>query len=234
MEFEWNIFPGFTTLQLFREVQEFLSNLSAQPQDFTGRIIFMSMFNDISWGYKDSEKEMRVKRSARFYLCEKIFTRKMVILRTWIRKEMVFHSRMQTTKRMGQSCGGNNDNNLQTADTQSSDPRVHYPEECSRANVVENCQYTSALMRDTIGTVFRTIISVNQLSIYGAVSDLCEEYRICHVRMERLVQAEQSDQLFEPASLLMKTPTPSAEDPKNEWKGSHNKVVLRFVLMQDF
>ena len=29
---------------------------------------------------------------------------------------------------------------------------------------------------DTIETVFRTIISVNQLSIYGAVSDLCEEY----------------------------------------------------------
>ena len=27
----------------------------------------------------------------------------------------------------------------------------------------------------TVGTVFRTIISVNQLSIYGAVSDLCEE-----------------------------------------------------------
>ena len=29
---------------------------------------------------------------------------------------------------------------------------------------------------DTIETVFRTIISVNQLSIYGAVPDLCEEY----------------------------------------------------------
>ena len=32
---------------------------------------------------------------------------------------------------------------------------------------------------DTIETVFRTIISVNQLSIYGAVSDLCEEYSSC-------------------------------------------------------
>ena len=29
----------------------------------------------------------------------------------------------------------------------------------------------------TIETVFRTIISVNQLSICGAVSDLCEEYQ---------------------------------------------------------
>ena len=37
----------------------------------------------------------------------------------------------------------------------------------------------------TIETVFRTIISVNQLSIYGAASDLCEEYESCHVRTVR-------------------------------------------------
>ena len=35
---------------------------------------------------------------------------------------------------------------------------------------------------DTIETVFRTIISVNQLSIFGAVSDLCEEYSSCQTR----------------------------------------------------
>ena len=57
MEFEWNIFPGFTALQLCNKVQEFLSNMSTEPEDFTGRIIFMSMFNDISWGSKDNEQE---------------------------------------------------------------------------------------------------------------------------------------------------------------------------------
>ena len=57
MEFEWNILPGFTTLQLVREIQEFLSQMSIQPEDFTGRVIFMSMFIDISWGSKDNEKE---------------------------------------------------------------------------------------------------------------------------------------------------------------------------------
>ena len=64
---------------------------------------------------------------------------------------------------------------------------------------------------DTIETVFRTIISVNQLSIYGAVSDLCEEYSTCQTSTGRPVLAEQSDPLFEPASLLMTTPTPSTE-----------------------
>ena len=32
---------------------------------------------------------------------------------------------------------------------------------------------------DTIETVFRTIISVNQLRIYGTVSDLCEDHSAC-------------------------------------------------------
>ena len=48
MEFEWNIFPGFTPLQLCNKVQELMSKMS-EPEQFQGRIIFMSMFNDITW-----------------------------------------------------------------------------------------------------------------------------------------------------------------------------------------
>ena len=33
MEFEWNIFPGFTTLQLCYKVQEFLSILNTEPEN---------------------------------------------------------------------------------------------------------------------------------------------------------------------------------------------------------
>ena len=69
---------------------------------------------------------------------------------------------------------------------------------------------------ETIFIVLRTIISVNQLSIYGAVSNLCDEYSACHVRTGRPVVAGQSDPLFEPASLLMTTPTPSTEVPAQE------------------
>ena len=95
----------------------------------------------------------------------------------------------------------------------------------------------------TMETVFRTIISVNQLSIYGAVSDVCEEYSACQTSTGRPVLAEQSDPLFAPANLLIMTPRPSIEilaqeiyckSRKNEWKGSHNKIVwFNFVLMQD-
>ena len=57
MDFEWNIFPGFNTLQLCQEVKSLLLRLGETPENFTGRIIFMSMFNDISCGSRDNAKE---------------------------------------------------------------------------------------------------------------------------------------------------------------------------------
>ena len=95
-------------------------------------------------------------------------------------------------------------------------PRVHCPEERLKAKEVGKISIHFCADGDTIETVFRTIISVNQLSIYGAVSDLCDEYRICQARTVRPVLAGQSDPLFEPASLLMTTPTPSTDDPAQE------------------
>ena len=57
MELEWNVFPGFNTLHLSEEVKSSLLRLDETPENFTGRIIFVSMFNDISCGSKDNEKE---------------------------------------------------------------------------------------------------------------------------------------------------------------------------------
>ena len=67
----------------------------------------------------------------------------------------------------------------------------------------------------TIETVFRTIISVNQLSIYGAVSDFCEECKSCPVGTGRLVLAGQSEPLFV-STVVMKTTTPSTDDLTQE------------------
>ena len=69
---------------------------------------------------------------------------------------------------------------------------------------------------ETVETVLRTVISVDQLSIYGAVSDLCDEYRICQARTGRPVMAGEADPLFKPARLLLTTPAPSTEDAAQE------------------
>ena len=56
-EFEWNIFPGFTMLQLCDKINDLLSDLGQTPETFTGRILLMSMFNDISCDRKDNKDE---------------------------------------------------------------------------------------------------------------------------------------------------------------------------------
>ena len=50
MEFEWNIFPKYNTLQLNEEAKSLLLRLDETPENFTGRILFTSMFNDIFCG----------------------------------------------------------------------------------------------------------------------------------------------------------------------------------------
>ena len=86
---------------------------------------------------------------------------------------------------------------------------------------------------NTIESVFRTIISVNQLSIYGAVSDLCEEYSACQARTGRLVAAEQSDPLFALADLLTMTPTPSIEIPAQENLLQEHRERVERLSQQD-
>ena len=49
-----------------------------------------------------------------------------------------------------------------------------------------------AAVQDTIETIFRIIVSANQLSLYGAIAEMCEEYESFHDRTGRLVVMGQS------------------------------------------
>ena len=56
MEFEWNIFPGITTVCILEEIHDMMiSELQCEPEQFNGRIIFMSMSNDINWSKNQTE-----------------------------------------------------------------------------------------------------------------------------------------------------------------------------------
>ena len=54
------IFRGFTTYGLLEQIQEFLKERECDPEQFEGRIIFMSMFNDIVWKEDKAEKCKRI------------------------------------------------------------------------------------------------------------------------------------------------------------------------------
>ena len=175
MEFEWHIFPGFTILHLCNKVQEFLSKMSEKPEEFTGRIIFMSMFKEISWRSQDNEQGMRIKRQPRFYLCEKIFTRKMVVF--GLGSEKKWYS-THDSKPQGE--WDRVAELMMIKFSESGDPVFRATSPLSRGTLKskggEKLSIHFCADGETSETVFRTIISVNQLSIYGAVSDLCDEY----------------------------------------------------------
>ena len=145
---------------------------------------------------------MRIKCSARFSLCVKIFSSTMVIPRTWIRKEVVFCWWIQSTRMMLTFAESKHPVFWSTSPLSRGVPKskgggklsIHY---CADPGTIE--------------TVFRKTSSVNHLSIYGAVSDLCDEYSACQARTERPALAGQADPLVEPARLLITTPAPSIE-----------------------
>ena len=214
MELEWNMFQGFTTLQLVQEVQKFMGKMG-EPEQFQGRIIFMSMFNDIMWGYKDNETE-----------CIANCTLVSVFAKRFPAGRWSFFGAGSETKWYStnkERPGGKWDRvaeRMMIKFGESGHPVFRLTSPFSRGMLKSKGGGKLSIHFcadcDTIETVFRTIISVNRLSIQGAVSDLCEEYSSCRTRTRRPVVAEQSDPLFAPADLWIMTPTPLIEIPAQE------------------
>ena len=98
-EFEWNIFQGFTTLQLCGKVNDLLSDLGETPESFTGRILFMSMFNDISCDRKGNKDECLanagvVKVFARNLVLDKGHLLAQVVKRSAILEKRIVHKEL--------------------------------------------------------------------------------------------------------------------------------------------
>ena len=74
VEFERNIFPGFTTLEILQKIQDDLQKKNIEPKHFTDRIIFMSMFNDIECTKRNID-ETCISNSKKAKLYAKIFSR---------------------------------------------------------------------------------------------------------------------------------------------------------------
>ena len=160
-EFEWNIFPGFTTLQLCGKVNDLLSYLRETPETFTRRILFVSMFNDIS--------------------CD----------RTGNKEECVANAKVVTilARRFGigqwsfigpQGIWDPIADDMLLEFAENGHPIFRATTPFSRGNLksIGHGELSIHFTADypTIETVFRIIISVYQLSIYGAVANICEEF----------------------------------------------------------
>ena len=172
MEFEWNIFPGFTTLQLVREVQELLSRLSVEPEHFTGRIIFMSMFNDISWGSKETEQECESSAQLVSLCAKRSSPRQWSFLGPGSEKKWYSTHEYNPQREWDRVA-----EQMMTTFAESKHPVFRSTSPLSRGVLKSKGGGKLSIhfcpVGETVETAFRKNISVNQLSIYGAASDLC-------------------------------------------------------------
>ena len=173
-EFEWNIFPGFTALQLCDKINDLLSNLGQTPENFTGRILFMSMFNDISCEKKDNEEECVANSGDVKVLARRFGVGQWSFIGPGSKKKWY------SAENSPQGAWDNIAEQMLLEFAESGHPVFRATTPLSRGILKSKgrgkLSIHFAADQDTIDTIYRIILSVNQLSIYGAVAAICEEY----------------------------------------------------------
>ena len=174
MEFEWQNFQGFTTLEILDEVQKMMAKSKCEPEQLEGRIIFMSMYNDIDWR-KRGNKENCIANALKVAGHARRFQQ-----RPWS-----FLGPGSEKKWYGTHISKPDGEWDQTAEimmlnfAESGHPVLRAgsaPERGelkSKGKGVKSIHFNGG--DETIELILRTVISVNQLSVNGAVADLCRE-----------------------------------------------------------
>ena len=173
-EFEWNIFPGFTSLQLCDKISNLLSSLGQSPETFTGRILFMSMFNDISCDGKDNKEQCL--NNADFV---KTFAKRSGIGQ-WSFIGPGSEKKWYPSENSPQGAWDNTAEKMLLEFAESGHPVFRATTPLSRGILKSKgrgkLSIHFAADQDTIDTIYRIILSVNQLSVYRAVAAVCEEF----------------------------------------------------------
>ena len=169
-EFEWNIFPGFTTLQLC----DILSDLGQTPETFTGRILFMSMFNDISCDRKENKDECLANAGVVKVLARRFGVGQWSFIGPGSEKKWYF------AENSPQGAWDNIAEEMLLEFAESGHPTFRATTPLSRGILKSKgrgkLSIHFAADQDTIDTIYRIILPVNQLSVYGAVAAICEEF----------------------------------------------------------
>ena len=198
---QWNSsgknFPGFNTLQLSEEVKSLLLRLGETPENFTGRIIFMSMFNDISCGTQDNETECLANAKLVSLYVRRFGTGHWSFIGPGSEKKWCSISEDST-----QGIWDKIAERVLLEFAESGCPIFRTTGPLSRGRLKSkghgklSMHYCADL--ETIETIFRIIVSANQLSLYGAVAEICAEYETLHDRSGRPVVGGQSSSSFVP------------------------------------
>ena len=170
-------------LQLCGKVKDLLSKLGETPENLTGRILFMSMFNDISCGTKDNEQECLAHAKVVSLYARRFGTGQWSFIGSGSEKEW-FSMKDDSPQGIWDSIA----EKMLLEFAESGCPIFRAEHHClevkSKATDMENCRFILVPLKKQL-RLFRIIVSANQLSLYGAVAEMCEEYESLHDRSGR-------------------------------------------------
>ena len=170
-EFEWNIFPGFTTLQLYGKVTDLLSRLGETPETFTGR----------SCDKKDNEEECLADAEVVSIFAKKFGIGQWSFIGPGSEKK--WYSMEENSP---QGIWDHIADKMLLEFAKSGCPIFRATTPLSRSKLKSKghgkLSIHFAADQETIETIFRIIVSANQLSLYGAVANMCEECESLHDR----------------------------------------------------
>ena len=153
---------------------DLLSDLGQTPETFTGRIVFMSMFNDISCDRKGNKEECVANAGV-----VKVLARRFGVGQ-WSFIGPGSEKKWYSSENSPQGAWDHIAEEMLLEFAESGYPAFRATTPLSRCILKSNgrgkLSIHFAADQDTIDTIFRIILSVNQLSVYGAVAALCEEF----------------------------------------------------------
>ena len=147
------------------------SELQCEPGHFTDRIIFMSMFNDVVWDAKGNKERCEYNyRQLRFMLANSLA----VIGLSWS-LDLKRNGTERTLTKPDGSWNQSPENKLLNF-SGSSHPifRASCALERGELRSKEERRHFNG-SHENIELLLCTVISANQLSVYGAIADLCNE-----------------------------------------------------------
>ena len=155
-------------MQRCGKVNDPLSDLGEAPETFTGRIPFMSMFNDISCDRKGNKEECLANARVVKVLAKKFGIGQWSFIGPGSEKK--WYS-MEENSPQGIWDHIADEMLLEFAEGGHPIFRATTPLSRGKSGAIH---FTADY--PTIETIFRIIISANQLSIYGPVANICEEF----------------------------------------------------------
>ena len=173
-EFEWNIFPGFDTLQLYGKVKDLLSRLGETPENSQEEFYLCRCSTTFLVGTKDNEKECVANAKFVSLYAKKFGIGQWSFIGPGSEKKW-YSMKEDSTQGIWDHVAEKM--LLEFADSTCPIFRATTPSSRGqlRSKGHGKLSIHFAATQATIETVFRIIVSANQLSLYGEVANMCEE-----------------------------------------------------------